>query len=94
MHSSFGLFWNFSFLPYGTFNSSPVWIHRLVLNTTGTRVFIDGNNLINKWDKNFLLPNDSTKAGLSNSKCSEGQMRDYQVTHYTADTTMAVLEPY
>ena len=48
MHFSLHLFWNFSFLPYGTFNSSPVWIRRLVLTTIGTMALIDGNNLINK----------------------------------------------
>jgi len=35
--------------------------------------------------------------GVSNSNCSEGQMRTYKVTqglHYDADTTMAAPEPY
>jgi len=39
---------------------------------------------------------DGRKAGVSNSNCSDGQMRTYKVTrgsHYDADTTMAVPEP-
>jgi len=37
------------------------------------------------------------KAGVSNSSCSEGQIRSYKVTrgpHYDADATMAVPQPY
>jgi len=64
MHSSLCAFWNFSFLPYKTFvspygalvpllwsfYSSPVQVHRLILTAigSGTMVFIDHNNWINK----------------------------------------------
>jgi len=47
--------------PLSNVHSSPVRVHRQVLTTIGTTVFIDDNNLINKsWDENYLLLNNGT----------------------------------